>query len=125
MKKSMVLLMMMNLMVISAFGQRQRNDVSAEDRAERTISRLEQRMEFTAKERTGMLEIYVEFYKKFREYRQERNREKMTELTEERDKKVKSLLDEKKYKQYQDILKEIRQNRQQRGSQRGRPGRQE
>lgn len=85
---------------------------TAEERTERTITALTQKIEVSEAQKTELTTIFKQYYDDQQKYRQERNMEKIQELATTRDEKVKTVLaDEAKYEAYTKFMQEQMQRR--------------
>lgn len=81
---------------------------SAEERAERTVTRMNEKMDINDEQKTELTAIFKTFYEDVMANRGDW--EKMRELATTRDEKVKAVLaDDAKYEAYTEFLKEHRQ----------------
>jgi len=116
MKKTIFIALMMLLGVASAFAQRPDANASAEERAERTVTALSEKIEVTDDQKVELTAIFTTFYEDIVANRGDRSA--MRELVSTRDEQVKLILDdEAKYEAYTEMLAERRKRA--RGRKRG------
>ena len=85
---------------------------SAQERTDRTISALAEKIEVSAEQKTELTAIFKAFYEEQQQYMRDRNMEKIKELSDARDEKVKALLaDDAKYEAYTKFIQEQSQRR--------------
>jgi len=116
MKQTIFIALMMLLGIASVFAQRPGANVSAEQRAERTVTTLSEKIEVTDDQKAGLTAVFTTFYEDIVANRGDR--EAMRALVTTRDEQVKVILDdEAKYETYTEMLAE--QRKRMRGRRRG------